>query len=273
MRQLGKLAVMTAAFVTGAGGGIGRAVALRFARAGSAVTVVDIDPAGGEETAGLVLAAGARALFVQADVASSEDIEGAVRRTVAEFGSLDFAHNNAGITGDRTLVHQTSRADWQRILDVDLTGIWNCMRYQIPAMLAAGGGAIVNTSSAAGLTGTPELSAYAASKFGVIGLTRSAAVEYAADGIRVNAVCPGLVATPMLAAFTEANPDWLTGLHLPQGRMADPDDIAAAVVWLCSPDAGHVNGVALPVDGGVLAGGPRPSSRGRDSSAARTGSG
>jgi NAD(P)-dependent dehydrogenase (short-subunit alcohol dehydrogenase family) len=252
---------MTAAFVTGAGGGIGRAVALRFARAGSAVTVIDIDPAKGEETAAMVRQAGAPSLFVQADVARGEEVEHAVRATVAQFGTLDFAHNNAGITGERTLVHQTSPEDWQRILDVNLTGIWNCMRHQIPVMLAAGGGAVVNTSSAAGLTGTPELSAYAASKFGVIGLTRSAAVEYAAQGIRVNAVCPGLVATPMLAAFTKEHPDWLTGTYLPQGRMADPDDIAAAVVWLCSPDAGHVNGVALPVDGGVLAGGSRPSSR------------
>lgn len=206
---------MTTAFVTGAGGGIGRAVALRFARAGSAVTVVDIDPAKGEETADLVRQAGAAALFVRADVADGPDVEAAVRATVAAFGSLDFAHNNAGITGERTLVHQTSPEDWQRILDVNLTGIWNCLHHQIPVMLAAGGGAIVNTSSAAGLTGTPELSAYAASKFGVI------------------------------------------GLNLPQGRMADPDDIAAAVFWLCSLDAGHVNGVALPVDGGVLAGGSR----------------
>jgi len=252
---------MTTAFVTGAGGGIGRAVSLRFATAGSAVTVVDIDPAGGEETAGLVRDAGGQALFVQADVASSKDIQAAVQATVLQFGSLDFAHNNAGITGERSRLHETSRDDWQRILDVNLTGIWNCMRYQIPVMLEAGGGAIVNTSSAAGLTGTPELSAYAASKFGVIGLTRSVAVEYAADGIRVNAVCPGLVWTPMLAAFTQAHPDWLTGTHLPQGRMADPDDVAAAVVWLCSADAGHVNGVALPVDGGVLAGGARPSAR------------
>jgi NAD(P)-dependent dehydrogenase (short-subunit alcohol dehydrogenase family) len=132
-------------------------------------------------------------------------------------------------------------------------------------MLEAGGGAIVSTSSAAGLTGTPELSAYAASKFGVIGLTRSVAVECAADGIRVNAVCPGLVWTPMLAAFTQAHPDWLIGTHLPQGRMADPDDIAGAVFWLCSADAGHVNGVALPVDGGVLAGGARPLTRGAQS--------
>jgi NAD(P)-dependent dehydrogenase (short-subunit alcohol dehydrogenase family) len=253
---------MTTAFVTGAGGGIGRAVAMRFARAGSAVTVVDIDPARGEETAALVRETGARALFVQADVASSEHIDGAVEATLTEFGSLDFAHNNAGITGDRARVHATRRDEWQRVLDVNLTGIWNCLRHQIPVMLAAGGGAIVNTSSAAGLTGTPELSAYAASKFGVIGLTRSVAVEYAADGIRVNAVCPGLVRTPMLEAFTQAHPDWLTGTHLPQGRMADPDDIAAAVFWLCSADAAHVNGVALPVDGGVLAGGPRPSSRG-----------
>jgi len=166
-----------AAFVTGAGGGIGRAVALRFARAGSAVTVVDIDPAKGEETADLVRQTGAAALFVRADVANGQEVEEAVRATVAEFGSLDFAHNNAGITGERTLVHETSPEDWQRILDVNLTGIWNCLRHQIPVMLAAGGGAIVNTSSAAGLTGTPELSAYAASKFGVIGLTRSVAVE------------------------------------------------------------------------------------------------
>jgi len=252
---------MTTAFVTGAGGGIGRAVALRFARTGTSVAVVDIDSVKGEETATLVREAGAPSLFVRADVANGEDVEEAVRLTVAEFGGLDYAHNNAGITGERTLVHQTSPRDWQRILDVNLTGIWNCLRHQIPVMLAAGGGAIVNTSSAAGLTGTPELSAYAASKFGVIGLTRSVAVEYAADGIRVNAVCPGLVATPMLAAFTQAHPDWLTGLYLPQGRLADPDDIAAVVVWLCSPDAGHVNGVALPVDGGVMAGGSRSAER------------
>ena len=252
---------MTAAFVTGAGGGIGRAVALRFARAGSAVAIVDIDPDGGEQTAALVRAAGVPALYLKADVASCQDVERAVRATVAEFGSLDYAHNNAGITGERSRVHETTHADWQRILDVNLTGIWNCMHHQIPVMLAAGGGAIVNTSSAAGLTGTPELAAYTASKFGVIGLTRSAAVEYAADGIRVNAVCPGLVRTPMLAAFTEAHPDWLTGTYLPQGRMADPDDIAAAVFWLCSPDAGHINGIAMPVDGGVLAGGSRPSAR------------
>jgi NAD(P)-dependent dehydrogenase (short-subunit alcohol dehydrogenase family) len=156
-------------------------------------------------------------------VANGKEVEEAVRVTVAEFGALDYAHNNAGITSERTLVHQTSPED-------------------------------------AGLTGTPELSAYAASKFGVIGLTRSVAAEYAAEGIRVNAVCPGLVATPMLAAFTQAHPDWLTGLHLPQGRI-DPDDIAAAVVWLCSPDAGHINGVALPVDGGVMAGGSRSAAR------------
>lgn len=255
---------MTSAFVTGAGGGIGRAVALRFARSGTAVTVVDIDPAKGEETAAMVRAAGAPSLFIQADVANGKEVEEAVRVTVAEFGGLDYAHNNAGITGERTLVHQTSPEDWQRILDVNLTGIWNCLRHQIPVMLAAGGGAIVNTSSASGLTGTPELSAYSASKFGVIGLTRSAAVEYAAEGIRINAVCPGLVATPMLAAFTQAHPDWLNGLYLPQGRMADPDDIAATVVWLCSPDAGHVNGVALPVDGGVMAGGSRSASRAED---------
>jgi NAD(P)-dependent dehydrogenase (short-subunit alcohol dehydrogenase family) len=252
---------MTAAFVTGAGGGIGRAVALRFARAGSAVTVVDIDPDRGGETARMVRETGAQSLFIQADVADGKKVADAVRVTVAEFGGLDFAHNNAGITGERALIHETSPEDWQRILDVNLTGIWNCLRHEIPVMLAAGGGAIVNTSSAAGLTGTPELSAYAASKFGVIGLTRSVAVEYAAEGIRVNAVCPGLVATPMLAAFTQAHPDWLTGMNLPQGRMADPDDIAAAVVWLCSSDAGHVNGVALPVDGGVMAGGSRPASR------------
>ena len=252
---------MTVAFVTGAGGGIGRAVALRFASTGSAVTVVDIDPVAGEQTAALVRAAGAPALFVRADVADGGQIEAAVRATVAEFGGLDAAHNNAGITGARTLVHETSPADWQRVLDVNLTGIWNCLRHQIPAMLRAGGGAIVNTSSAAGLTGTPELSAYAASKFGVIGLTRSVAVEYASDGIRVNAVCPGLVWTPMLAAFTQANPDWLAGAYLPQGRMADPEDIAAVVAWLCSPDARHINGVALPVDGGVLAGGSRPAAR------------
>jgi NAD(P)-dependent dehydrogenase (short-subunit alcohol dehydrogenase family) len=241
------------AMVTGAGSGIGRASAVAFAAAGAAVTVVDVDADAAAATVEMVESTGGRGLAVVADVADPEAVDGAVAATVERFGRLDAAHNNAGITGERLPTHDISVEQWRRTLDVNLTGVWLCMRAQIPAMLAGGGGAIVNTSSGSGLVGTADLSAYSASKFGIIGLTRSAAVELGDRGIRVNAICPGFVGTPMLLAFAEQNPDWLAERAIRGGRMARPDEMAAAVLWLCSDAASYINGVALPVDAAALA--------------------
>ena len=241
------------AMVTGAGSGIGRASALAFAAAGAAVTVVDTVAEAAEQTVAMIGSANGQGVAVVADVADPDAMESAVATTLERFGRLDAAHNNAGITGERLRTEEISVEQWRRTIDVNLTGVWLCMRAQIPAMLASGGGAIVNTSSGSGLVGTADLSAYSASKFGIIGLTRSAAVELGDRGIRVNAICPGLVGTPMLMAFAEENPDWLAGRAIRGGRMARPDEIAAAAVWLCSDGASYVNGVALPVDAAAIA--------------------
>jgi NAD(P)-dependent dehydrogenase (short-subunit alcohol dehydrogenase family) len=241
------------ALVTGGGSGIGRASARAFAAAGAAVAVVDFDGDAAERTAGLIEADGGRALAIAADVADAGQAAAAVATVLDRLGRLDAAHNNAGITGERLPTQDISVEQWHRTLDVNLTGVWNFMRAEIPAMLAGGGGAIVNTSSASGLVGTADLAAYSASKFGVIGLTRSAAVELGSRNIRVNAICPGLVDTPMLAAFGAQNPDWLEKAPIRGGRMAQPEEMAAAVVWLCSDAASYVNGVALPVDAAAIA--------------------
>jgi len=241
------------ALVTGAGSGIGRASALAFATAGASVGVVDIDLAAARETVARIEAGGrGEGLAVEADVADPASVDSAVRAVVERFGALHVAHNNAGITGQRLPSHELSYEQWQRTIDVNLTGVWLCMRAEIPAMVASGGGAIVNTSSGSGLVGTADLAAYSASKFGIIGLTRSSAVELGGV-VRVNAICPGLVGTAMWEAFEAANPDWLANRPIRGGRVARPDEIAAAVLWLCSDAASYVNGVALPVDAGALA--------------------
>ncbi len=243
------------ALVTGAGSGIGRATAVAFARAGARVVVSDRDAAGGEQTVASIRSAGGDALFVRADVAVARDVEALVARAMHAYGRLDFAFNNAGIEGKQALTADTSEEDWDRIIAVNLKGVWLCMKHEIPRMLTGQGGAIVNCSSVAGLVGFAQLPAYVASKHGVVGLTKATALEYARSGIRVNAVCPGAIQTPMIDRVVAARPEMAAALAAaePVGRMGRPEEIAAAVVWLCSDEASFVTGQAWAVDGGWVA--------------------
>ncbi len=245
-----------AGLVTGAASGIGRACAIRFAAEGASVVVADLEQAhtGGEETVAQIRAAGGQAEFFACDVARASDCEALVAHTVARHGRLDFAHNNAGI-GVHRLLHETSEEDFDRVIAVNLRGTFLGMKHQIRQMLAnpaPAGGAIVNTSSNAGLRAVTMLSAYTASKHGILGLTKNAAVEYADHGIRVNAVCPGAIMTPLMS---EQPPERQQEILAPQAmtRFGDPAEVAAAVVWLSSDEASFVTGVALPVDAGSVA--------------------
>jgi NAD(P)-dependent dehydrogenase (short-subunit alcohol dehydrogenase family) len=240
--------------VTGAASGIGRACAIRFAAEGAAVIVADLETSreGGEETVKTIADAGGRAEFAACDVSISEENAALVRRAVEAFGRLDFAHNNAGI-GVHKLLHETSEEDFDRVIAVNLRGTFLGMKHQIAQMLEqGGGGAIVNTSSNAGLRAVSLLSAYTASKHGIVGLTKNAAVEYADEGIRVNAVCPGAIMTPLMS---NESPERQKEILAPQAmtRFGDPDEVAAAVVWLCSDEASFVTGTAMPVDAGSVA--------------------
>ena len=246
----GKVAV-----VTGGASGIGRAAALGFARGGASVVVADVDVAGGEETADLIAQAGGSTAFVKTDVRVASDVETMVAVAVNAFGRLDCAFNNAGVLGSGAAMVEFTEDDWDDVLDVNLKGVWLCMKHEIPAMLRTGGGAIVNTSSVAGLVGSQHSPAYAASKHGVVGLTKTAALQYAPHGIRVNCVCPAAVFSPMLETLTTRNPQ--VGERLlasqPNERFASPEEVAEVVVWLCSNAASFVTGAALPVDGGYTA--------------------
>jgi NAD(P)-dependent dehydrogenase (short-subunit alcohol dehydrogenase family) len=239
--------------VTGAASGIGRACAIRFAAEGATVVVADLEGAraGGEETVETILQGGGHAEFVACDVASSFDNEALVAHTVRHYGRVDFAHNNAGI-GVHRLLHETPDEDFDRVIAVNLRGTFLGMKHQITQMLQQRSGVIVNTSSNAGLRAVVGLSAYTASKHGILGLTKNAAVEYANDGIRVNAVCPGAIMTPLMS---DQPPERQQEILAPQAmtRFGEPAEVAAAVVWLCSDDASFVTGVALPVDAGSVA--------------------
>jgi NAD(P)-dependent dehydrogenase (short-subunit alcohol dehydrogenase family) len=242
--------------VTGGASGIGRACAIRFAAEGASVVVADLEQArgGGEETVALIRDAGGEGEFLACDVSRAADAEALVGHAVARFGRLDFAHNNAGI-GVHRLLHETSDEDFDRVIAVNLRGTFLGMKHQIRQMLAnpaPAGGAIVNTSSNAGLRAVTMLSAYTASKHGILGLTKNAAVEYADHGIRVNAVCPGAIMTPLMSGQP---PERQQEILAPQAmtRFGDPAEVAAAVVWLCSDEASFVTGVALPVDAGSVA--------------------
>lgn len=241
--------------VTGGSAGIGRATALALARAGASVTVSDVDEERGREVAAAIEEAGSSAIFVRADVSRDDEVEAMVAATVEHFGGLDAAFNNAGIEGTPALTHQCDPENWHRTLAVNLTGVWSCMRHQIPALLARGGGSIVNCSSVAGLVGFPNSPAYVASKHGVVGLTRTAALELAESGIRVNAVCPGVIETEMISRFTHDDPAAAAALNAmePMGRMGQPEEIADTVVWLCSNRSSFVTGQAIAVDGGLVA--------------------
>jgi NAD(P)-dependent dehydrogenase (short-subunit alcohol dehydrogenase family) len=243
-----------AGLVTGAASGIGRACALRFANEGASVVLADLESSreAGEELARQIRVEGrGDAAFFACDVARGEDNRDLVAAVVERFGKLDFAHNNAGIGVHRRL-HETEDADFDRVIAVNLRGTFLGMKHQITQMRRQAGGAIVNTSSNAGLRAVMMLSAYAASKHGILGLTKNAAVEYADEGIRVNAVCPGAIMTPLMS---EQPPERQQEILAPQAmsRFGDPDEVAAAVVWLCSDEASFVTGVALPVDAGSVA--------------------
>lgn len=243
----GKVAV-----VTGASGGIGRASAQMFAKAGAKVVVSDLQDEKGQETVDLIKAAGGTAIFQHCDVANEAHVKDLIGKAISEFGQLDFAHNNAGV--NRPGSNEWESDDWSLSLNVNLSAVMYCMREEIAAMQQSGGGAIVNTASVNGLVGNPSQPGYCASKHGVVGLTRSAALRYAKEGIRVNAVCPGVVDTPMVEAVAKI-PQYREAIEkmTPMGRMAQPEEIATAVLWLCSDQSSFVTGHPLVIDGGATA--------------------
>jgi NAD(P)-dependent dehydrogenase (short-subunit alcohol dehydrogenase family) len=243
------------ALVTGASSGIGRASALAFAAAGASVAVVDVDEDGAAATTDEIRKAGGDAAAVRCDVTDDDDVASMVRTVLDRWGRLDMAHNNAGIsphTGDTVAC---TKADWDRVIAVNLTGVWLCMHHEIAAMLDHGGGAIVNTSSGVAFKAFPGQPAYIASKHGVVGLTKGAALEFATRNIRVNCICPGTVLTPLVQKKLGLlyDEEFMRDAN-PMKRFGEAAEIAAAAVWLCSDAASFVNGAALPVDGGIVAG-------------------
>ncbi|MBG6109617.1 NAD(P)-dependent dehydrogenase (short-subunit alcohol dehydrogenase family) [Flavobacterium sp. CG_9.10] len=241
------------ALVTGGTSGIGRATALAFAGKGAKVVIVDWIE--NDETLNLIKAYGGEAIFIKCDVSKTTDVKAMVTKVIAAFGRLDYAFNNAGIEGTSATTQDCSEENWDKTIGVNLKGIWLCMKYEIPEILKQGKGVIINCSSVAGLVGFAGLPAYVASKHGVIGLTKTAALECAKLGIRVNAVCPGVIKTPMMDRLTgnkKEVEDQFTNLE-PVGRMGQPEEIANAVVWMCSDEASFITGLAMAVDGGFVA--------------------
>jgi NAD(P)-dependent dehydrogenase (short-subunit alcohol dehydrogenase family) len=240
------------AFVTGAASGIGRATALAFAREGASVVVADASERGSQEAARTIKEGGGRALAIRCDVSQAEDVKAALDKTVETFGRLDYAFNNAGVEQPVMPAADLTEEEWDRIVDIDLRGVFLCMKHEIPLMLKQGGGAIVNTSSGAGVKGIAGQAAYCAAKYGVVGLSKAAALDYAKSNIRVNAVCPGIIETPMMDRFSGGTPEGRERViaQEPVGRMGRPEEIAAAVLWLCSDATAFVVGHALVVDGG-----------------------
>jgi NAD(P)-dependent dehydrogenase (short-subunit alcohol dehydrogenase family) len=241
--------------VTGGGSGIGRATALKFALAKAKIVVADVSAQAGAETARIIAEAGGEATFISCDVSRASDVEAAVAKTVQIYGRLDCAFNNAGIPGTVAPTAEWSEEIWDRVVAINLKGVWLCMKYEIPEMLKIGKGAIVNMSSISGLVGCPGLTGYTATKHGVLGLTKSVALEYAKAGIRINAVCPATIQTPLIDAVLKEKPDMRGFLDnvQPMGRIGTTDEVAAAVLWLCSDEASFMTGHAMAIDGGVFA--------------------
>lgn len=243
------------ALVTGASSGIGRAAARLFAARGARVGLLDLDASAGELAVESIRGEGGEAIFLAADVSEPSEVEASVAQLVDRYGRLDFAYNNAGLSGPAHDVADMPVDQWRRAIDVMLTGVFLCMKSELPRMLESGGGAIVNCSSGAGLIGFPGQAGYVASKHGVIGLSKTAALEYGSQGVRINAICPGTARTPMVERVVAEQPELeqeLQRLH-PIGRIAEPDEIAEAALWLCSPRSSFVSGSSLVVDGGYVA--------------------
>ncbi|MFT6270024.1 MAG: NAD(P)-dependent dehydrogenase (short-subunit alcohol dehydrogenase family) [Alphaproteobacteria bacterium] len=241
--------------ITGAGNGIGRATALAFAQQGARVMVSDINQTDGEETASKITQAGGIATYIHCDVTKDQDVQALVDDTLETYGKLDISFNNAGIEIEQSKLADSEEAVYDNIMEVNVKGVWRCMKYQIPAMLLQATSVIVNTASVAGLGAAPKMAIYSASKHAVIGLTKSAAVEYGKKGLRVNAVCPAVIDTLMYKRATQNDPQkeqFIKNLH-PVGRIGQPEEVAAAVLYLCSDLARFTTGVALPVDGGSTA--------------------
>jgi NAD(P)-dependent dehydrogenase (short-subunit alcohol dehydrogenase family) len=241
--------------VTGGGSGIGRATGLKLAEEGATVMIADYVQEGGERTVKMIKDADGTASFVQADVSKASQVEAMVAQMVETYGRIDCAFNNAGIEGATNATVNCTEEDFDRVIAINLKGVWLCMKYEIARMLKQGGGSVVNTASAAGLVGMPGAPAYVAAKHGVVGLTRTAALEYAAKNIRVNCVCPGAIRTPMLERVMDTVPgseQWYIAGE-PIGRMGKPDEIAEAVVWLLSDAASFVTGHPMAIDGGWVA--------------------
>ena len=247
----GKVAV-----ITGAGSGIGRATAKIFAREGAKLLIADVVEQAGLETLNALKDAGAAAIFMKVDVSKPNEVEAMAAKAVETYGRIDCAFNNAGIEGEGALTHKCSDENWHRVLSINLTGVWLCMKAEIAQMLKqGGGGAIVNTSSMAGLVGSVGGPAYVAAKHGVVGLTKTAALEYGRQGIRVNAVCPGPIRTPMMQRIMRGSEEMEQKFirSEPLKRFGEPEEIGETVAWLCSERASYVTGLPMPVDGGAMA--------------------
>lgn len=241
------------AIVTGGSFGIGRATAVAFAKKGTKVVIADCVE--GSEALNTIKALGGEAIFIQCDVSKTEDVKAMIEKTIATFGRLDYAFNNAGIEGSNGTTQECTEENWDKTIGINLKGIWLCMKYEIPEILKQGKGVIINCASIAGLVGYIGLPAYVASKHGIIGLTKTSALEYAKQGIRVNAVCPGAIKTPMIDRITgnkKEVEEQFAGLE-PIGRLGQPEEVANAVLWLCSDEASFVTGHAMAVDGGWVA--------------------
>lgn len=241
------------ALVTGGASGIGRATALAFAKKGAKVAVVDCKE--NDEMADLIKELGSEAIFIKCDVSKTDDVKAMVAQTIAAFGRLDYAFNNAGIEGTSAPTQDCSEENWDKTIGVNLKGVWLCMKYEIPEILKQGKGAIVNCASVAGMIGFAGLPAYVASKHGIVGLTKTTALECATQGIRVNAVCPGVIQTPMIDRLTGKTKEGIERFKgfEPIGRFGLPEEIANAVVWMCSDEASFVTGHVMAVDGGFTA--------------------
>ena len=242
------------ALITGGGSGIGRATALLFAREGAKLMIADYNAEGGERTVKTIKEAGGIAAFHAADVSNPQDVDGLMHKVVETYGRLDCAFNNAGIEGHMAETPECTLENWNRVIAINLTGVFLCMKYEIPLMLRHGGGSIVNTASGAGLVGLAGAPAYVAAKHGVAGLTKAAALEFAQKGIRVNAVCPGFIRTPMVERVLDKglfSEDQIFASE-PMHRMGKPEEIGEAVLWLCSEASSFVTGLPMPVDGGYV---------------------